>query len=182
MNLASFVVVYCCCWWWWCLNWPCCVFDFEDINECDTGNNTCTTEQVCFNFQGGYTCLNPLQCPLPYIEVSDKWVLHPPFTPPSSQSYPLQLNAPLSLWLPSLQSVHVFGREPCLQGQTLHYSVPTHGSVVGPQRACRYLPDAGHHALPRRLLHLPDKVGKRWKRVLHEGEWMQSKLLVPVMH
>ncbi|CAF96616.1 unnamed protein product [Tetraodon nigroviridis] len=43
----------------------------EDINECDTGNNTCTTEQVCFNFQGGYTCLNPLQCPPPYIEVSD---------------------------------------------------------------------------------------------------------------
>lgn len=50
----------------------CCVFDFEDINECDTGNNTCTTEQVCFNFQGGNTCLNPLQCPPPYIEVSDK--------------------------------------------------------------------------------------------------------------
>ncbi len=50
----------------------CCVFDFEDINECDTGNNTCTTAQVCFNFQGGYTCLDPLQCHLPYIEVSDK--------------------------------------------------------------------------------------------------------------
>ncbi|XP_070698276.1 fibulin-5 isoform X2 [Pempheris klunzingeri] len=43
----------------------------EDINECDTGNNTCTTAQVCFNFQGGYTCLDPLQCHLPYIEVSD---------------------------------------------------------------------------------------------------------------
>ncbi|XP_068195610.1 fibulin-5 [Antennarius striatus] len=43
----------------------------EDINECDTGNNTCTTAQVCFNFQGGYTCLNPLQCHAPYIEVSD---------------------------------------------------------------------------------------------------------------
>ncbi|XP_023208841.1 fibulin-5 isoform X1 [Xiphophorus maculatus] len=43
----------------------------EDVNECDTGNNTCTTEQVCFNFQGGYTCLNPLQCQPPYIAVSD---------------------------------------------------------------------------------------------------------------
>ncbi|XP_070776266.1 fibulin-5 [Enoplosus armatus] len=43
----------------------------EDINECDTGNNTCTTAQVCFNFQGGYTCLDPLQCHSPYIEVSD---------------------------------------------------------------------------------------------------------------
>lgn len=43
----------------------------EDINECETGNNTCTTAQVCFNFQGGYTCLDPLQCPLPYIEVSE---------------------------------------------------------------------------------------------------------------
>uniref|UniRef100_A0A3P8RGF2 EGF-like domain-containing protein n=1 Tax=Astatotilapia calliptera TaxID=8154 RepID=A0A3P8RGF2_ASTCA len=43
----------------------------EDVNECDTGNNTCTTAQVCFNFQGSYTCLNPLQCNLPYIEVSD---------------------------------------------------------------------------------------------------------------
>ncbi|XP_017272737.1 fibulin-5 [Kryptolebias marmoratus] len=43
----------------------------EDINECDTGNNTCTTEQVCFNFQGGFTCLHPLQCQLPYIPVSD---------------------------------------------------------------------------------------------------------------
>lgn len=52
----------------------CCLFDFEDINECDTGNNTCTTEQVCFNFQGGYTCLDPLQCHSPYVEVSDKWV------------------------------------------------------------------------------------------------------------
>lgn len=44
----------------------------KDVNECDTGNNTCTTAQVCFNFQGSYTCLNPLQCNLPYIEVSDK--------------------------------------------------------------------------------------------------------------
>uniref|UniRef100_A0A3P9Q385 Fibulin 5 n=1 Tax=Poecilia reticulata TaxID=8081 RepID=A0A3P9Q385_POERE len=43
----------------------------EDVNECDTGNNTCTTEQVCFNFQGGYTCLNPLQCQPPYLAVSD---------------------------------------------------------------------------------------------------------------
>ncbi|CAL8289247.1 unnamed protein product [Gadus morhua 'NCC'] len=43
----------------------------EDINECDTGNNTCTTAQVCFNFQGGYTCLDPLQCEIPYIEVAD---------------------------------------------------------------------------------------------------------------
>ncbi|XP_024131237.1 fibulin-5 [Oryzias melastigma] len=43
----------------------------EDINECDTGNNTCTTEQVCFNFQGGYTCLGPLQCEPPHVAVSD---------------------------------------------------------------------------------------------------------------
>uniref|UniRef100_A0A1A7X0F7 Fibulin 5 n=1 Tax=Iconisemion striatum TaxID=60296 RepID=A0A1A7X0F7_9TELE len=43
----------------------------EDINECDTGNNTCTTQQVCFNFQGGYICLNPLQCQPPYVAVSD---------------------------------------------------------------------------------------------------------------
>ena len=51
----------------------CCVcLIFEDINECDTGNNTCTTAQVCFNFQGGYTCLDPLQCEIPYIEVADK--------------------------------------------------------------------------------------------------------------
>lgn len=55
-------------------DFDCYVFDFEDINECDTGNNTCTTAQVCFNFQGGYTCLNPLQCHPPYVEVSDKWV------------------------------------------------------------------------------------------------------------
>lgn len=47
----------------------------EDINECDTGNNTCTTEQVCFNFQGGYTCLNPLQCPLSYLEAGDNQCL-----------------------------------------------------------------------------------------------------------
>ncbi|XP_041929061.1 fibulin-5 [Alosa sapidissima] len=43
----------------------------EDVNECDTGNNTCTTAQVCFNFQGGYTCLDPLQCDPPYIEFGD---------------------------------------------------------------------------------------------------------------
>lgn len=58
-------------------DFDCCVFDFEDFNECDTGNNTCTTAQVCFNFQGGYTCLDPLQCHSPYIEVSDKWVFLP---------------------------------------------------------------------------------------------------------
>ncbi|XP_018583374.1 fibulin-5 isoform X1 [Scleropages formosus] len=43
----------------------------EDINECDTGNNTCTTAQVCFNFQGGYKCLDPLKCDPPYIEFSE---------------------------------------------------------------------------------------------------------------
>ncbi|XP_033843924.1 fibulin-5 [Periophthalmus magnuspinnatus] len=43
----------------------------EDYNECETGNNTCTVNQVCFNYQGGFTCLDPLQCPLPYVEVSD---------------------------------------------------------------------------------------------------------------
>lgn len=58
-------------------DFDCCVLDFEDINECDTGNNTCTTAQVCFNFQGGNTCLDALQCHSPYIEVSDKWVLPP---------------------------------------------------------------------------------------------------------
>lgn len=75
---------------------------------------------------------------------------------------------------PALQPVYVFGWEPCLQGQTLHYSLPTHGLVVGAQCACRHLPDAGHHALPRRLLHLPDKVGQRWKRVLHESEYFRD--------
>lgn len=60
-------------------DFDCCVFDFEDVNECETGNNTCTPAQVCFNFQGSYTCLDPLQCPHPYIEVSDKWVAPPPF-------------------------------------------------------------------------------------------------------
>uniref|UniRef100_A0A8C1J4W2 Fibulin-5-like n=1 Tax=Cyprinus carpio TaxID=7962 RepID=A0A8C1J4W2_CYPCA len=43
----------------------------EDLNECESGNNTCTTAQVCFNFQGGYTCLNPLRCDPPYIELND---------------------------------------------------------------------------------------------------------------
>uniref|UniRef100_A0A3B3E0P4 Fibulin 5 n=1 Tax=Oryzias melastigma TaxID=30732 RepID=A0A3B3E0P4_ORYME len=68
-----------------------------------------------------------------------------------------------------LQSVHVLSGEPRLQRQALHYSVPTHGPAGGAQCACRYLPDAGHHALPRRLLHLPDKVGERRARVLHEA-------------
>ncbi|XP_069049466.1 fibulin-5 [Lepisosteus oculatus] len=43
----------------------------EDINECDTGNNTCTTAQVCFNFQGGYKCLDPIKCEEPYIELGE---------------------------------------------------------------------------------------------------------------
>lgn len=76
---------------------------------------------------------------------------------------------------PPLQSVYVFSWEPCLQGQTLHYSVPTHGLVVGAQCACRHLPDAGYHALPRRLLHLPDKVGQRRTRVLHESEYFKDE-------
>uniref|UniRef100_A0A8B9H8Q2 Fibulin 5 n=1 Tax=Astyanax mexicanus TaxID=7994 RepID=A0A8B9H8Q2_ASTMX len=41
----------------------------EDLNECESGNNTCTTAQVCFNFQGGYTCLDPLTCLPPYVEL-----------------------------------------------------------------------------------------------------------------
>lgn len=151
----------------------CCVFDFKDINECDTGNNTCTTEQVCFNFQGGFTCLDPLQCQLPYIAVSDKWASS--FLP--SQTFLcLELQC---IWNVSprpkvvssaLQSVYVFRWEPRLREQAFHGVVPTHGLVVGPQCARRHLPDAGHHALPWRLLHLPDKVGQRWTRVLHEGE------------
>lgn len=75
---------------------------------------------------------------------------------------------------PPLQSVYVFSWEPCLQGQALHYFVPTHGLVVGAQCACRHLPDAGHHALPRCLLHLPDKVWQRRTRVLHEGEYFSD--------
>ncbi|KAJ7988761.1 hypothetical protein DPEC_G00312570 [Dallia pectoralis] len=47
----------------------------EDINECETGNNTCTTAQVCFNFQGGLTCLDQLKCDPPYIELSDNQCL-----------------------------------------------------------------------------------------------------------
>uniref|UniRef100_A0A8B9H8L7 Fibulin 5 n=1 Tax=Astyanax mexicanus TaxID=7994 RepID=A0A8B9H8L7_ASTMX len=43
----------------------------EDLNECESGNNTCTTAQVCFNFQGGYTCLDPLTCLPPYVELSE---------------------------------------------------------------------------------------------------------------
>ncbi|KAJ8411933.1 hypothetical protein AAFF_G00155710 [Aldrovandia affinis] len=43
----------------------------EDINECDTGNHTCTTQQVCFNFQGGFKCLDPNKCDPPYIEISE---------------------------------------------------------------------------------------------------------------
>lgn len=43
----------------------------EDVNECESGNNTCTTAQVCFNFQGGYTCLDPLTCLPPYVELSE---------------------------------------------------------------------------------------------------------------
>lgn len=86
-----------------------------------------------------------------------------------SQSRFESVNSPPSV-SPPVQSVHVFSWEPCLQGQALHHSVPTHGLVVGAQCACWHLPDAGHHALPRRLLHLPDKVGQRWTGVLHEGE------------
>ncbi|MBN3296085.1 FBLN5 protein, partial [Amia calva] len=43
----------------------------EDINECDTGNHTCTTAQVCFNFQGGYKCLDPIKCEEPYVELNE---------------------------------------------------------------------------------------------------------------
>ncbi|XP_017573716.1 fibulin-5 [Pygocentrus nattereri] len=53
----------------------------EDLNECDSGNNTCTTAQVCFNFQGGYTCLDPLICQPPYIEFSDNQCMCPAENP-----------------------------------------------------------------------------------------------------
>lgn len=92
-----------------------------------------------------------------------------------SHSRHILLNWNSRLLPPPLQSVYVFCWEPCLQGQTLHYSVPTHGLVVGAQCACRHLPDAGHHALPRRLLHLPDKIGQWRTRVLHESEYIRDE-------
>ncbi|XP_039597449.1 fibulin-5 [Polypterus senegalus] len=39
----------------------------QDINECETGNATCTRTQECFNYQGGYKCLDPVRCEEPYI-------------------------------------------------------------------------------------------------------------------
>lgn len=49
----------------------------QDINECETGNNNCTSAQVCFNFQAGYKCLDPVNCEEPYIELGENRCMCP---------------------------------------------------------------------------------------------------------
>lgn len=43
----------------------------QDINECETGTDTCTDQQTCVNFHGGYRCLENNLCTEPYVQVSD---------------------------------------------------------------------------------------------------------------
>lgn len=49
----------------------------EDLNECETGNHTCSLRQVCFNIQGGYTCIDPVRCDEPYIQINDNRCMCP---------------------------------------------------------------------------------------------------------
>ncbi|XP_005986648.1 fibulin-5 [Latimeria chalumnae] len=49
----------------------------QDIQECETGNNTCTSQQVCFNIPGTYKCLNPIKCEDPYIQINENRCMCP---------------------------------------------------------------------------------------------------------
>ncbi|KAL7992628.1 hypothetical protein Chor_016884 [Crotalus horridus] len=43
-----------------------------NVNECEVGNHTCNVQQTCFNFQGGFKCLDPVRCEDPYIRINEK--------------------------------------------------------------------------------------------------------------
>ncbi|CAB1330517.1 unnamed protein product, partial [Coregonus sp. 'balchen'] len=102
----------------------------EDINECETGNNTCRTAQVCFNFQGGYTCLDPLKCDPPYVELSDNQCM-------CSAENPACRDRPFTILY-------------------RHMDLSS-GPRCSPSR---HIPDAGHHSDPPELfLYLPDSKG-----------------------
>lgn len=79
------------------------------------------------------------------------------------------LNIFLSFFLS--QSVHVFCGESGVSGKTLYCPVQAYGFVFWPQCSCRYISNAGHHALPWSILHLSDQVWQRGARVLHAGKW-----------
>ncbi|KAK7939912.1 hypothetical protein WMY93_003238 [Mugilogobius chulae] len=44
----------------------------KDYDECKSGFHTCTPQQTCINYKGGYTCLNTIQCEPPYVKASDR--------------------------------------------------------------------------------------------------------------
>ncbi|KAK7939909.1 hypothetical protein WMY93_003235 [Mugilogobius chulae] len=44
----------------------------KDYDECKSGVHTCTPQQTCVNYKGGYTCLNTIQCPPPYVRYNDR--------------------------------------------------------------------------------------------------------------
>ncbi|PIO30462.1 hypothetical protein AB205_0131110, partial [Aquarana catesbeiana] len=43
----------------------------QDVDECDTRNNTCTAQQTCLNIPGTYKCLDPMRCEEPYVQIND---------------------------------------------------------------------------------------------------------------
>lgn len=53
----------------------------QDINECEMGAHTCTEQQTCVNFHGGYRCVEKNLCIEPYIQVSDNRCMCPSSNP-----------------------------------------------------------------------------------------------------
>ncbi|XP_059574454.1 EGF-containing fibulin-like extracellular matrix protein 2 isoform X3 [Alligator mississippiensis] len=53
----------------------------QDINECETGTHECTESQTCFNFHGGWRCLEKNRCVEPYVQVSDNRCVCPASNP-----------------------------------------------------------------------------------------------------
>ncbi|XP_039225390.1 fibulin-5-like [Crotalus tigris] len=56
-------------------------FFISDVNECEVGNHTCNVQQTCFNFQGGFKCLDPVRCEDPYIRINENHCICPTENP-----------------------------------------------------------------------------------------------------
>ncbi|XP_041445954.1 EGF-containing fibulin-like extracellular matrix protein 2 isoform X2 [Xenopus laevis] len=53
----------------------------QDINECELGTHSCSEQQTCVNFHGGYQCVEKNRCQEPFIQVSENRCMCPGTNP-----------------------------------------------------------------------------------------------------
>uniref|UniRef100_A0A8K9UFS3 Fibulin 2 n=1 Tax=Oncorhynchus mykiss TaxID=8022 RepID=A0A8K9UFS3_ONCMY len=103
----------------------------RDIDECTTGVHNCSTEQTCFNVQGGYRCLS-FSCPPYYRKVSDTRCERSgcPANSVDCQTSPLrityyQLSFQMNIVIPT--QIFRIGPSPAYRGDNIAISI-THGN------------------------------------------------------